>query len=293
VLAVQRCLNNIANYYPSIPKITEDSVYGEGTRNAVREFQNVFGILSDGIVGPSTWSRIGQVCAESGGSSPNAMPPYPGNVIRRGAVGTDVRQIQRCINNVASRYPSIPRITEDRVYGGNTVNAVTAFQRQFGLSADGAVGPVTWARLMQECRSSDTPRPNFPGYSISFGDAGNFVTQIQQCLNNISDNYPSVPKLTADGKFGAATRNAVIAFQRQFGLDADGIVGRLTWEQIMSHCNETLSVPVAVVRSGGCLAEESPLQITSAELLNGSGTQGIMKMMMMTMLLRRQEPISI
>ena len=36
----------------------------------------------------------------------------------------------------------------DFAYGPATENAVTAFQRLFGLAADGIVGPRTWERLV-------------------------------------------------------------------------------------------------------------------------------------------------
>ena len=36
----------------------------------------------------------------------------------------------------------------------------------------------------------------------------------------------------ADGDFGPATKRAVIAAQRQFGIDADGIVGAATWARL-------------------------------------------------------------
>ncbi|MNL91347.1 Autolytic lysozyme [compost metagenome] len=38
-----------------------------------------------------------------------------------------------------------------------------------------------------------------------------------------------------DGYFGQQTKNAVIAFQRQHGLAADGIVGPATWASIVRH----------------------------------------------------------
>ena len=51
-------------------------------------------------------------------------------------------------------------------------------------------------------------------------------------LNRISQNFPAIPKLRVDGIFGANTENSVRAFQNAFSLDADGIVGRITWYAI-------------------------------------------------------------
>jgi peptidoglycan hydrolase-like protein with peptidoglycan-binding domain len=49
--------------------------------------------------------------------------------------------------------------------------------------------------------------------------------------------YPAIPKLAADGIFGKRTKNAVIAFQKQFGLSADGIIGPATWKRIVAEHN--------------------------------------------------------
>ena len=57
-------------------------------------------------------------------------------------------QIQTCLNNMSDRYPSIPRLKVDGLFGNNTRNAVIAFQSVFELTQDGAVGPITWNRLM-------------------------------------------------------------------------------------------------------------------------------------------------
>ena len=40
-----------------------------------------------------------------------------------------------------------------------------------------------------------------------------------------------------DGKIGAGTRAAVIQFQRSQGLDADGVVGRKTWDALKTYLN--------------------------------------------------------
>lgn len=76
---------------------------------------------------------------------------------------------------------------------------------------------------------------SYPGYAIRNGDRGENVAVIQTELNRISLNYPAIPKVyPVDGIFGPATERAVIAFQRIFGLEPDGIVGKATWYKLIN-----------------------------------------------------------
>ena len=83
-----------------------------------------------------------------GGRPPTTPPPYPGTPLRVGSRGNDVSILQENLNRVASRYPTIPRLTVDGIFGPATQNTVIQFQRLFGLTADGVVGPITWDRIM-------------------------------------------------------------------------------------------------------------------------------------------------
>ena len=74
---------------------------------------------------------------------------------------------------------------------------------------------------------------SYPGTSLKLGSRGNNVTTIQTELNRISQNYPSIPKLAADGIFGPLTESAVKIFQRIFNLVVDGIVGKATWYKLV------------------------------------------------------------
>jgi hypothetical protein len=53
-------------------------------------------------------------------------------------------------------------------------------------------------------------------------------------LQNLLNTAGADPALTADGKFGPATRTAVIAFQQGQGLGADGIAGTGTWQALLA-----------------------------------------------------------
>ena len=73
---------------------------------------------------------------------------------------------------------------------------------------------------------------SWPGYNLNIGASGDKVLQIQQQLNRIAQNYPAIPRITADGVYGPATANAVRTFQRIFNLPQSGIVDYPTWYKI-------------------------------------------------------------
>ncbi len=73
---------------------------------------------------------------------------------------------------------------------------------------------------------------SWPGYNLNVGASGDKVLQIQQQLNRIAQNYPAIPRVTADGIYGANTANAVRTFQGVFNLPQTGIVDYPTWYKI-------------------------------------------------------------
>ncbi len=77
-------------------------------------------------------------------------------------------------------------------------------------------------------------RQSYPGYPLSLGDRGEYVVVIQQSLNRISRDYPSIPKVNpVDGIFGQQTESSVRKFQQIFDLAVDGVVGKSTWYKMV------------------------------------------------------------
>lgn len=73
---------------------------------------------------------------------------------------------------------------------------------------------------------------SWPGYNLGIGASGDKVLQIQQQLNRIAQNYPAIPRIAADGIYGAATAESVRTFQGIFNLPQTGIVDYPTWYKI-------------------------------------------------------------
>ncbi len=289
VVELQFLLNAIGSYYDSIPALLRDGTFGPATTAAVKAFQTQFGMKADGIVGPATWNKLYEVYKSlglgigggggtggggggtgggdgggngDGGSGGGAVntPPYPGTALRKGSRGSDVERIQSLMNAISNTHPSIPKVIVDGVFGSRTEEQVVAFQRHMGLSADGIVGPATWNAIMNEY-SADAPNapapnaplpppsvpipppstpappppsaPPYPGKLLKQGSRGEDVRVLQTYLNKWANIDSAIPRIKVDGVFGKATKAAVVAAQRGFGLARDGIVGPKTWNAVV------------------------------------------------------------
>ena len=170
---------------------------------------------------------------------------YPGTPLRRGTSGPSVVVIQTELNRISQNYPAIPKISSaDGIFGAQTEAAVRKFQEVFNLTPDGIVGPATWYALVRyyvavtslaELRSQGQ---RFYANSwavtdpIEEGDRGIKVEHMQYMLSVLAAYIPQIPRINIDGIFGPATRNAVTAAQRRFGLPETGIVDPRTWDEI-------------------------------------------------------------
>ena len=172
-------------------------------------------------------------------------PSYPGTPLRRGTTGPSVVTAQVMLNRISQNYPAIPKISSvDGIFGAQTEGAVRRFQEIFDLSPDGIIGRATWYALvryyiavtrMAELRSQGQRFYNNSWATtdpINQGDRGVKVEHLQYMLSVLSEYIPEIPTVSIDGIFGPATRNAVIAAQRRFGLPQTGIVNFETWDEI-------------------------------------------------------------
>ena len=256
VRTIQRELNRISENYPSIPNVpVNEGIFDGPTRAAVIQFQRIFNLTQDGIVGKSTWYKIKNVYTAvkqlsevySEGISLSEGQDLYRRVLREGDRGIEVKIVQSYLSFIGEFNESVPVITVDGIFGPKTKAAVLAFQRYYGLTQDGIVGRNTWARILDAYGDTYRNLPEeyrqyskyiFPGYFITTGATGNVVRQLQTFIRTIAENEASVPYVNVDGIYGNQTKNAVLAIQRLKGLNRTGAVGPLTWNAIIDLYNE-------------------------------------------------------
>ena len=146
VAELQHYLGVISAFFDAVPFVNADGVFGSATKSAVIAFQQLFSLSADGVVGRRTWNKIYEEYLAIQGSIPlpSENAPYPGTPLRQGSRGNSVKRMQIYLDGLRSRFPSLPELKADGIFGSTTAQAVRTFQRLNGLQADGIIGRNTW-----------------------------------------------------------------------------------------------------------------------------------------------------
>lgn len=149
---------------------------------------------------------------------------WAGQILRKGNRGHLVKSLQ---NLLISKGFGLPKYGADSIFGDETENAVKTAQRALGITIDGIPGPQTYRALLNHDPSKFTKFTfkYWTGSIIRKGARGKHVLELQKRL--LALGY-KLPKYGADNIFGDETANATRKFQRDAGIDVDGIPGPQT-----------------------------------------------------------------
>ena len=249
---------------------TIDGKYASATQEAVTEFQSRNGLTADGIAGRQTQDLL-----YSGSAQPKVISTSSGSggyvLLKLGSSGLEVRKLQARLAELGYYSGGT-----DGIYGETTASAVKAFQRANGLSGDGQAGEQTQTKLYSSsAKYASSPvataDPN-QMRSLSVGMTGNDVYALQERL--IELRYLGG---VADGVFGTETEAALIAFQKNNNLTADGVAGATTLRKLSGSCkaattaSATTAPGTAVLREGDSGEDVFDLQARLFELGYYSG----------------------
>lgn len=244
---VQEQLKELGYYQGEIT-----SIYDKETAEAVSSFQADMGLLSDGVVGPNTWNAIG-LSRESldffdSQYSITVLLDTKQLILKEG--DTTIKTYEVAVGKPSTPTPignwKIIQKTENPggpfgarwmrlniPWGGYGIHGTNEPQSIGKAVSHGCI------RLTNEnvielydivplgtevviLGSASTGRLLYVGV-----EPGPDVQMVQNILNQVGYYNGAI-----DGIYGNATRDAVIAFQRDYGLGADGIVGPNTYEAL-------------------------------------------------------------
>ena len=226
-----------------------DGRYSSGTQSAVMEFQSRNGLAADGIAGRQTQDMIYSSAAQAKYiSATDSGDEYL--LLKQGASGLEVRKLQARLAELGYYAGGV-----DGIYGGTTVNAVKNFQRNNGLSGDGQAGAQTQKKLYAATANyADHPVATADpdqARKMTLGMTGNDVYAMQVRL--IELRYLTG---VADGVFGQETQDALMAFQKNNGLTADGEAGATTRRKLFGSAKAASRVTPSPVPSGTVVLRE-------------------------------------
>ncbi|MEO0842782.1 MAG: peptidoglycan-binding protein [Cyanobacteria bacterium J06636_27] len=143
--------------------------------------------------------------------------------LRVGNRGQDVKEMQKRLEKrFASIYPANFQIHVDGIFGSQTESAIKYLQCLAFLEITGITDAATWNFICDGVQSLPILRRN---------STGNTVKLLQQTLKDYSFYNGAV-----NGFFDANTEIAVKAFQDDYALIADGIIGEKGWTTLI-HLN--------------------------------------------------------
>ena len=141
-------------------------------------------------------------------------------LLRRGDTGPAVADVRERLVRLGLLAAS-PESGADAEFDDDVAQAVRAFQQSRGIPVDGVVGPQTF-RHLEEARwgLGDRVLAFTPGHLI----AGDDVLDLQRRLTHMGFDCGR-----PDGIFGPLTDSSLREFQRNVGVEADGIFGFTTY----------------------------------------------------------------
>lgn len=256
VLAIQRDLRRIKNNYPAIPEIKNRiGMYDKSTEDAVKKFQEIFGLPVTGIVNKATWYKIKYIYTSvkkladlySEGLTEDDVNFLYTELTDYGSTGIGVEYFHYYLSNIAFFDKDIPYLPLGSVYDDNTVTMLKAFQKKNNLPVTGILSEIDWQvlkntydKILKDIPTEfkDYSADLFPSYFLSKGMQGEDVLRLQRYLLEICKKTRSIPGVRVTGEFDELTERSIKKIQRDLGIEENGIVGPIVWDTIVNLSKE-------------------------------------------------------
>ena len=200
---------------------------GEKTIAAIQSFQKKIGLEPSGNLTPTTLSRLDEAYSQLSGAKTATAETKSAN----SASSATIMDVQEKLKELGLYQGEITGNAGDK-----TTAAIKEFQKENGLAADGIVGSATLSKLNAvynaHVSASSTTAPSASAAPASPSVSSSTISDAQEKLKALGMYSGEIT-----GNAGSKTEAAIKAFQKKYGLTADGILGSAT----LSKLNEVYS----------------------------------------------------
>ncbi len=162
---------------------------------------------------------------------------------RESFVAQPIRSLQTMLRVIAEDDGTLPSLIPDGIYGQDTMNAVSAFQRRYSLPVTGITDLITWDAIVAAYEPAlirlDAAQPIEilfePGQVFRKGESSPHLYLLQSMLLVLAKAHPSIDVPTHSGSIDPETSQALAAFQILAGLPPTGELDRITWKYLVHH----------------------------------------------------------
>lgn len=155
-------------------------------------------------------------------------------------VGQPVRSLQTMLRVIAEDAGRIPTVVPDGIYGPSTMNAVTTFQRLYGLPVTGITDQPTWEMivsvyepaLIRVGKAEPIEILMESGQVFYLGDSSPYIYLLQSILTQLSNDHPTICAPGHSGVLDRPTSDALAAFQQLAGLPVTGELDKISWKHL-------------------------------------------------------------
>lgn len=160
--------------------------------------------------------------------------------MERELLAQPVRGLQYMLRRLAQRYPKLPELAVDGVFGEKTLEAVMRLQRELKLPVTGVVDRGTWNAIRDGWLALEgeqtVPRPlrAFPGErsSVKPGEEQDFLGVPQAMFQMLARYFTGITLHPVDAVHGTESVDNVRWLQRASGRPETGVLDRQTWDML-------------------------------------------------------------
>lgn len=155
-------------------------------------------------------------------------------------VAQPIRSLQTMLRVIAEDNQQLPTVVPDGIYGPSTMQAVSAFQRQYGLPVTGITDQATWDQIVgiyEPALIRIGPAEPIeiimePGEVFRLGDSNAYIYLLQSILTQLANDNPIISPPDHNGVLDDPTSQALAAFQLLAGLPPTGELDKITWKYL-------------------------------------------------------------